>query len=71
MDKKSVTLAVTAGIAIAVAIGGYLFWNNKKKKEKKFKAVYVKIHLNLQFYNSVLFRHFEYLRFHFNSLHFN
>ena len=43
MDKKSVTLAVSAGIAIAVAVGGWFWWSKREEKKtaKKYKAVYV------------------------------
>ncbi len=42
MEKKSVTLAITAGFAIgAVFLGRYLWNKRKEAKAKKFDVVFV------------------------------
>ena len=42
MEKKTVTLAVTAGLALVATAAGLYFWNKRKAANtKKFNVVFV------------------------------
>ena len=42
MEKKTVTLAVTAGLALLATAAGWYFWSKRKAaKSKKYNVVFV------------------------------